>query len=109
MKVTGIPLYFTVWAENGSGERSKAICSLLSYDITEPTGRLAADFISTSNPAVLRASVVTAEDSTLTVTQVGVGYGKGVYGDQVVPWTDVVIEPRDLTVSQGMMVFFIKC
>jgi hypothetical protein len=68
--VTGIPLYFTVWAENGSGGRSKAICSLLSYVITEPTGRLAADFISTSNPAVLRASVVTAGDITVILLKV---------------------------------------
>ena len=29
------------------------------------------------------------EDSELELVQVGVGYGKGIYGDQIVAWTDV--------------------
>ena len=99
--MTGVPLYFTIWAENSSGTRSKATCSLPTYDVTVPTGRLTADFTSTSNPAVLRASVVVIEDSALSVTQVGVGYGKGVYGDQVVPWTDANITAGEIMVSKG--------
>ncbi|XP_076086791.1 uncharacterized protein LOC143057371 [Mytilus galloprovincialis] len=99
LTVTGVPLYFTVWAENSSGQKSKVTCSLLTYDISEPTGRLTADFITTSNPAVLRAFVVITEDSALTLTQIGVGYGKGLYGDQTVPWTDVTVETAELSVS----------
>ena len=95
-------MYFTVWAENSSGRRSKVTCSLLTYDITEPTGKITSDFLISSNPAVLRASVVITEDSTLTLTQVAVGYGKGYYGDQIVSWTNVTVEAKNLSVSQGL-------
>ncbi|VDI79784.1 Hypothetical predicted protein [Mytilus galloprovincialis] len=88
-KGTGVPIYFTLIAENNSGQRSEAFCSLPTYDVTVPGGRFQEEFLSTSNPEVLRAYVTVYEDSELQTVQVGAGYGKGIYGDQMVAWDDV--------------------
>ncbi|VDH98959.1 Hypothetical predicted protein [Mytilus galloprovincialis] len=102
LSTTGVPLYFTMYAQNDAGERSMATCSLNTYDVTLPGGRFTADFLSTSNPAVMKASVVVYEDSDIVLTQVGLGYGKDVWGDQVIPWNTVNINadafvPPDLS------------
>ncbi|CAG2251012.1 unnamed protein product [Mytilus edulis] len=96
------PLYFTMYAQNDAGARSMATCSLNTYDVTLPGGRFTEDFLSTSNPAVMKASVVVYEDSDIVMTQVGLGYGKDVWGDQIIPWTSVNVDanafvPPDLS------------
>lgn len=53
------------------------------------------DYLSTSNPDVMKAQVKVYEDSPITMTQVGLGYGKMIWGDQVVAWNDVSVEPDD--------------
>jgi hypothetical protein len=60
---------------------------LTTYDTTEPTARISPAFLSTSNPNVIKASVLVHDDSLITEAYTGVGYGKGSYGDQVIPWT----------------------
>lgn len=95
LEKTGRRIYCTMFAENDAGERSQAFCELETYDVTLPGGRCTEDFISTSNPAVLKASVVVYEDSPIVLTQVGVGYGKDEWGDQVVQWNTVSVEPDD--------------
>ncbi|XP_076085326.1 uncharacterized protein LOC143056125 [Mytilus galloprovincialis] len=102
LSTTGVPLYFTMYAQNDAGARSMATCSLNTYDVTLPGGRFTEDFLSTSNPAVMRASVVVYEDSDIVLTQVGLGYGKDVWGDQVIPWNTVNVNadafvPPDLS------------
>ncbi|XP_063408918.1 uncharacterized protein LOC134692399 [Mytilus trossulus] len=89
LTATGVPLYFTVTAENDSGQKSTASCYLSTYDITPPGGRFDEDYKSTSNPSVIKASVTVYEDSELVETKVAMGYGKGIWGDQLVPWNDV--------------------
>ena len=108
LSTTGVPLYFTMYAQNDAGERSMATCSLNTYDVTLPGGRFTADFLSTSNPAVMKASVVVYEDSDIVLTQVGLGYGKDVWGDQVIPWNTVNINadafvPPDLSKFTGTL------
>ncbi|VDI57617.1 Hypothetical predicted protein [Mytilus galloprovincialis] len=95
LSATGVPLYFTMYAQNDAGERSMATCDLNTYDVTLPGGRFTEDFLSTSNPAVMKASVVVYEDSDIELTQVGLGYGKDVWGDQgqVIPWNTVNVNP----------------
>ena len=79
-------------AENDSGQKSEAYCSLPTYDVTLPGGRFQEQFSSTSNPDVLKAYVTVYEDSELVETQVGVGYGKQIYGDQIIPWNHIVLD-----------------
>ncbi|CAG2214886.1 unnamed protein product [Mytilus edulis] len=92
LAATGVPLYFTVTAENDSGQKSTASCYLSTYDITPPGGRFDEDYKSTSNPSVIKASVTVYEDSELVETKVAMGYGKGIWGDQLVPWNDVELD-----------------
>lgn len=84
-----------MWAENDAGARSRASCSIPTYDVTLPGGRFNPDYLSTSNPDVMKAQVKVYEDSPITMTQVGLGYGKMIWGDQVVAWNDVSVEPDD--------------
>jgi hypothetical protein len=60
---------------------------LQTYDTTEPTARITPGFLSTSNPNVIKASILIHDDSKLTKAFIGVGYSKGIYGDQLIPWT----------------------
>ncbi|XP_060596420.1 uncharacterized protein LOC132750448 [Ruditapes philippinarum] len=84
---SGSPLYFTVYAENSAGSRAKVACMLPTYDTTEPTARITPGFLSTSNPNVIKASILVHDDTELTKAFIGVGYGKGIYGDQLISWT----------------------
>ena len=76
-------------ASNSAGGVSIATCSLPTYDTTLPGGRISPDFLSTSHPNILSASCVIHEDSEIVSWKEGVGYGIGVWGDDVIPWTDV--------------------
>ncbi|XP_063408925.1 uncharacterized protein LOC134692405 [Mytilus trossulus] len=96
LKATGVPLYLTVTAENDSGQKSKASCYLSTYDITPPGGRLDEDYKTTSNPSVIKASITVYEDSELVETKVALGYGKDIWGDQVVQWHDVRLDQGNI-------------
>ncbi|KAK6192291.1 hypothetical protein SNE40_003784 [Patella caerulea] len=89
LKEDGVPIYFTVVGKNSEGASSTVTCSIPTYDVTLPGGRLEVDFITSSNPGVLKASVVVYEDSELVYTALGVGYGRGIYGDEIVRWTPI--------------------
>ncbi|XP_077996023.1 uncharacterized protein LOC144449370 [Glandiceps talaboti] len=91
----GIQLHFTVKAENSAKEISMATCSLPTYDITVPAGRIIPDFLSTSRPNVLRASAVVYDDSPILSQQEGVGFGLEIYGDQIISWKDVSLQAVD--------------
>ncbi|XP_048250793.1 uncharacterized protein LOC124111176 [Haliotis rufescens] len=91
----GVPMYFTVFGENSAGVRSEVTCNIPTYDVTLPGGRLTADFKSTSSPSELRASVVVYEDSDLTVSNVGVGLGRGIYGDEVIAFNAIDLKTRN--------------
>ncbi|VDI76849.1 Hypothetical predicted protein, partial [Mytilus galloprovincialis] len=96
LKASGVPLYFTVTAENDSGQKSKASCDLSTYDITPPGGRFDEDYKTTSNPSVIKASVTVYEDSELVETKVAMGYGKDIWGEQIVPWQDVELDQSNI-------------
>ncbi|XP_078695733.1 uncharacterized protein LOC144924478 [Branchiostoma floridae x Branchiostoma belcheri] len=85
----GVPLYFTVTGTNSGGGNAKVTCQLPTYDVTLPGGRVTPDFLSTSHPSILRASALAHDDSAILQKREGVGYGRKVYGDQVVHWHDV--------------------
>ncbi|XP_046574117.1 uncharacterized protein LOC124282192 [Haliotis rubra] len=91
----GVPVYFTVYGENSAGARSTVTCSIPTYDVTPPGGRLTADFSSTSNPAELRGNVVVYEDSDLVKSSVGVGLGRGIYADEIIAYSSVNLKDRN--------------
>ena len=93
----GNPLYFTVYAVNSAGGTSTATCSLSTFDVTLPTGRITPYFKSTSHPHILRASAVVYDDSVILLQREGVGLGVGIWGDQIVPWHTV-----DVTAGQQL-------
>ncbi|KAL3873866.1 hypothetical protein ACJMK2_036950, partial [Sinanodonta woodiana] len=101
LKPTGVPLYFTVYAENSQGVRSSVSCSVSTYDVTLPDGRFTAEFTTTSNPSTLKSSVVVYEDSPLDYIHVGVGYGKNIFGTQLKEWTKVDLNKRISNINTG--------
>ena len=105
-KGTGVPIYFTLIAENNSGQRSEVFCYLPTYDVTLPGGRFQEEFSSTSNPNVLKAYVTVYEDSELQLVQEGVGYGKHIYGDQIVPWKLINLDHNSVSDNFGNTIFY---
>ncbi|XP_033637723.1 uncharacterized protein LOC117298529 [Asterias rubens] len=91
----GHPLHFTVYAMNNGGGTSTATCSLPTFDVTLPTGRITPDFTSTSHPHILRASAVVYDDSVILMQKEGVGFGPEIWGDQIVPWHTIDITERE--------------
>ncbi|KAI8518956.1 hypothetical protein Bbelb_022130, partial [Branchiostoma belcheri] len=87
----GIPLYFIVHACNTGGQCAQATCSLPTYDNTPTTGKIEVDYLSTSDPTKLSAAVKLYDDSMLTGQRWGVGYGQGVWGDQIGAWRSFTI------------------
>ena len=103
---TGLPLYFTMFAQNSQGSRSSVTCELPTYDITPPTGRFEAAFSTTSNPDILKASVVVQDDSPIVEAYVGIGYGAGIYGDQIKRFTPVSLKKRNVSLKTGKILLF---
>lgn len=94
---SGKELYFTVWAENSAGARAQVSCKLPTYDTTLPSGRITPEFMTTSNPSVIRASAQVHDDSVITAAYLGVGFGKGQYSDQLVSWRSVDLKQHTYT------------
>ncbi|XP_070573717.1 uncharacterized protein [Ptychodera flava] len=85
----GLVTHFTVKATDSANNVAMATCSLPTYDVTLPGGRVTPDFHSTSRPDVLRASAVVYDDSPLVSQKEGIGFGYGIFSDQIIPWNDV--------------------
>ncbi|KAK6174798.1 hypothetical protein SNE40_013376 [Patella caerulea] len=92
---SGIPIYFTVVGKNSGGGSATVTCSIPTYDTSLPGGRFTADFVTSSNPRVLKASVVVFEDSDLEYSAIGVGVGRGIYSDEMENWTPVNLKNRN--------------
>ena len=97
----GVPLYFTVHVSNEAGVSVPATCRLNTFDVTIPGGRMAEAFISTSNPNVLKGVVTVYEDSPLQQTMVAVGYGKDIWGEQVVRWNATTVAANTVNYDVG--------
>ncbi|XP_046562951.1 uncharacterized protein LOC124271844 [Haliotis rubra] len=91
----GVPVFFTVYGENSAGARTAVTCSIPTYDVTPPGGRLTAEFSSTSNPAELMGNVVVYEDSDLIKSSLGVGLGRGIYADETIAYNSVNLKDRN--------------
>lgn len=72
---------------------------LPTYDTTVPTARIIPSFLTTSNPNVIKASALVHDDSEIRKAFIGIGYGKGSYGDQLIPWTFKNLKERNPVVS----------
>ena len=97
----GVPLYFTVTVSNSAGGKSTATCSIPTYDVTLPVGRIEPAFRTTSNPRILEATSVLYDDSEIISEQVAIGFGPGIWGDQIVPWTDTQKTRRTHNAGRG--------
>ena len=86
---------------NNGGGMSTATCSLPTFDVTLPTGRITPDFKSTSHPHILRASAVVYDDSVILMQKEGVGFGPEIWGDQIVPWHTIDIMERQNIGNSG--------
>lgn len=100
---TGVPLYFTMSGENSAGARSSVYCSLETYDTTLPTGRITSEFRSTSNPTTIKISALVHDDSAIVESFIGVGFGKGSYGDQMSSWKPVNFQARQSVRSKCLL------
>ena len=97
----GVPLFFTVTASNSAGGKSTATCSIPTYDVTLPMGRIEPAFRTTSNPSILESTSVLYDDSEIISEQVAIGFGPGIWGDQIVPWTDAEKKRRTHNTDKG--------
>ncbi|XP_035662464.1 uncharacterized protein LOC118406510 [Branchiostoma floridae] len=102
--VYGVPLHFIVHACNTGGQCSQATCSLPTYDNTPTTGKIEVDYFSTSDPTKLSAAVKLHDDSALTGQRWALGYGQGVWGDQIGEWRSFTIK-KSTTSSSGLAAF----
>ena len=102
---SGVPLYFTIRARNSGGGTATATCYLPTYDVTVPGGRVDAAFSSTSHPNILKASAVVHEDSDILARKASIGFGVGIWGDQVVPWEDIKSMERQPSGITGNYIF----
>ncbi|XP_071959997.1 uncharacterized protein [Antedon mediterranea] len=84
----GVPLHFTVKVTNNEGLESTTSCSIHTYDVTLPAGRLTPGFLSTSRPDILRCSTLVFDDSETTSLKEAVGFGPGEWGEQLVGWDE---------------------
>ncbi|KAK3589126.1 hypothetical protein CHS0354_017092 [Potamilus streckersoni] len=82
----GIPLYFTIKAENSQGLKSYLKCKLDTYDTTLPGGRVEASHPFTSLPNQISGTVLMIEDSPIIESYHALGYSPGEYGTQVTSW-----------------------
>ena len=83
----GIPIYWTVKANNSQGLYVNVQCSLTTYDSTLPDGRVDHAYKISSHPSKLVGYVVAFEDSNLEkFHRMAVGYNPGKFGSQVVGW-----------------------
>ncbi|ESO82597.1 hypothetical protein LOTGIDRAFT_236952 [Lottia gigantea] len=95
LKQHGRPIYFTVVGRNSGGGSATVTCSLPTYDVSLPGGRFTTEFVTSSNPRVLKASVVVFEDSDLEYSSVGVGLGRGIYGDEMEHWNPIDLKVQN--------------
>ena len=84
---SGIPLYWTAKASNSQGVGSSSQCSLSDYDTTPPLGRVKFDYKYSSNPSILVGGSVVLDYTPLKDQYYAIGYGQGMVGDQVIPFT----------------------
>ena len=91
-----------MFAQNSQGSRSSVTCKLHTYDVTLPSGRFEAEFATSSNPRVLKSSVVVHDDSPIVEAFVAIGFGEGIYGDQIKPFTPTNFDERDFSIDIGM-------
>ncbi|XP_041378093.1 uncharacterized protein LOC121390363 [Gigantopelta aegis] len=95
-KPHGQKLYFTVIASNSGGGSTTVMCSIPTFDITPPGGRVLQEFLTTSNPTILKASVLVFEDSEIEYSAVGIGYGKGIYADETSSFTEINLKRQNM-------------
>lgn len=96
MQPAGVPLFFTVIVANEAGNSVRATCSLPTYDMTIPGGRMTESFRSTSNPRILKGTVTVYDDSVIAESNVAVGFGKDLYGEQIIRWSSSKIEANTI-------------
>ncbi|XP_062567667.1 uncharacterized protein LOC134229900 [Saccostrea cucullata] len=89
----GIPLYWTVKAQNSNGGTAVVECSLNTYDNTIPDGRIEASYPFTSHPNLLSGTVIVFDDSKLIETHShSVGFSHGELGNEVVDWDLLLLQ-----------------
>jgi len=104
----GIPIYWSIKANNSQGRYEIVQCFLNTYDSTLPDGRVEHAYQISSHPSKLVGSVVAFEDSTLKqYHRTAVGYNPGRFGSQVIGWKSLRLDqssPR--TGVSGQLKFF---
>ena len=85
---SNIPLYWTATGSNSQGVSASTQCSLNTYDMTPPDGRVDFNtYIYSSHPSKLIGEATIIDDTNLKMQFQAMGYGPGRFGDQTVPFT----------------------
>jgi hypothetical protein len=89
----GIPLYWSVKAQNSQGLSLISQCFLITYDSTLPDGRVEHPYKFSSHPNKIIASVVAFDDSPLVETHYkAVGFSPGQSGSQFEDWQELRLD-----------------
>ena len=101
----GIPLYWTASASNSQGVSVSTQCSLPTYDMTPPVGRVDFNgYIYSSHPSKLIGETTIIDDTNLQSQVHAVGYGRAQYGDQTVPFTTFVFDQYSLQTTNNVFI-----
>lgn len=98
-------MYFTVHVANEAGVSVPATCKLETFDMTVPGGRMSEAFRSTSNPREVIGLLTVYEDSPIQEVMVAVGYGKDIWGEQIVRWTKTSVTANIVDYDVGQYEF----
>ena len=102
----GIPLYWTASASNSQGTSASTQCSLPTYDMTPPVGRVDFNgYIYSSHPSKLIGEATVIDDTDLQSQVHAVGYGRAQHGDQTVPFTTFEFDQYSLQTDNSMQGF----
>lgn len=83
----GVPLSFTIKAQNQQGLESYLHCKLDTYDNTLPDGRVEASYKFSSHPGIIAATVIINDDSPVKTSYKALGLSPGRFGREIKDWT----------------------
>lgn len=92
LQLVGVFLFFIVIVVNEVGNSVRVICFFFIYDMIIFGGRMIELFRFISNFRIFKGIVIVYDDFVIVESNVVVGFGKDLYGEQIIRWSSFKIE-----------------
>ena len=86
-KSIGMPLFFSATLKNDAGDDGTVLCTLPSYDVTDPYIEIDDVYPLSSHSSMMKFSYTVIDDSELTLLQYAIGTGPR--RQDILPWTGI--------------------